>query len=213
MNGQDPGRILQLVLLTLPRGIWYVVNQDAAFTPTLQQATGLTHRQLESLLVTAQIIQQRAGQNAINSRGINNFQATFPLCTQLHIHRTRFNSGGRFYTFVCIGPPNQHSTPRTQDSEASRRVVSRHKRNNQLDPQLVAATSPVLTDEHMLNRLVFCTDAVAIGHNTAWLHEGEKWVWTIGNRTKYKILPYSRECSWRRRDHCPGSQRTNCGQL
>ena len=147
MNDQEPNTLLQQLLLALLRGIWYVVNQNADFRPTLQEATGLRHRQLESLLVKTQIIQPRAGQNVVSSRGLTHFQAAFPLCTQLHVTQTRFNRGGQNYTFLCVGPPNHNSTPRTQSSDASRRDVSHHRRSNPLDPQLVAAINE-LTDLH-----------------------------------------------------------------
>ena len=59
MNERETARLLQQVLLGMPRSIWHALDAAAKFSPMLQQSSGLTVFYLETLLLSAAIKQKR----------------------------------------------------------------------------------------------------------------------------------------------------------
>ena len=125
MNVQDPAHLLQQVLLCMPRGIWHALDVAANFSPSLQQSSGLTAFELETLLLSTGVIQWRGEETRFSLLAMENLQATFPTATSLHIQHHRLVRGNPKHYFLCIDRPHQNSTPQTQLQNAGCRVMQR----------------------------------------------------------------------------------------
>ena len=99
MNAQDTAQFLQHVLLCMPRGIWHALDATAEFSPTVLQSSGLNAFELETLLLSAAILQKRGEETCFSLRVMEHLQATFPAATPLHIQRHRLIRGNPNTTF------------------------------------------------------------------------------------------------------------------
>ena len=129
----------------MPRGIWHALDVAANFSPSLQQSSGLTAFELETLLLSTGVIQWRGEETRFSLLAMENLQATFPTATSLHIQHHRLVRGNPKHYFLCIGQPNQNSTPQTQLQNAGCHVMQRPRRSNQLDPAVLMAIRDLCT--------------------------------------------------------------------
>ena len=108
MNERETARLLQQVLLGMPRGIWHALDAAAEVFPTLQQSSGLTAVELETLLLSAAIIPKRGEETRFSLRVMEHLQTAFQQrrgCAS--------SAATPQNNILYIGRPNQNNTPNT----------------------------------------------------------------------------------------------------